>query len=693
MKKLFLAFVGIAFSTSVLAAPAAVIQTVIVQNVQEWSWDFRWSFPPGVQFARSQVAWGYDNSGTGAVTQFAANTPVQPVYNPSTGKNLGYQIFTTIQNFLRNSNTPATQTINLAAGDHVFQCESSDGLSVVSLSGGVTQDVVCPVATAGYVQQGFYFTLGGAEDVTFTIPSAVAKHAVITSGSTWTVPDDWVVGGSIDCIGAGGNGANATASTSSGGGGGSGTHGKITSNSGIVRNAVLNISIAAAGSGAATTLQNNVGSTVLSCPAGTSASGITGGTAGSAGSVIGDTGTRFGGANGGAGVNADSRGGGAGAGSGGPSGIGKTGSGGGAAFGGGGGGTDAQSATSGSSGIGGIGPAGDAGGTVGTSGAPPGNGTNGSGGGGASSFASGNNGGNGSIEAIWTDDNSGLTYGPASGAGGGGFAVAGTNNGGTTATRGLGCGGAGGGVKGVAAGSGQTGCPGALYVTYAPSSAVTYISVNARAFPGPKVITTNGTGTKSSDNGQANLQALTGLKLNKGGTIKACFWATVAPALTPPYEPQDGGTFVATDSTNDTLRTNRMAINYAYKDDPVFKDRAGTTIVAQGINNTTLTSGIDPQNNYLTVGPHCFVGRWDQTGFIASAMDGSPVSIALGNYKFVGQWLMREPMNILYFGYGASAGPPLNGNLVYVWITDRLVSGVQMEKMSDLSTFPGGSSP
>jgi hypothetical protein len=268
-----------------------------------------------------------------------------------------------------------------------------------------------------------------------TIPQ-ITKTIVLTSGSSWTVPDDWnSANNTVHCIGGGGSG-NGNDDGSGGGGGAYSGKSNLTFTPG----ASVSYNV---GLGATTTAADGGntwfdGTSLASCSVG--AQGGSGGpenanaVGGQAVNGVGDVkfsgGTSFG--------NSSSlamRGGGGAAGPNGDGGdallgtvfVFSSGGGGGAD-----GGGDGQPATGsaggdGTGGDGGTNRFGVGGGSHGTAGSDGlgFNGTNGGGGGGSS--AGGNDfGGDGSMEALWTDNsggtNNGLSVGPGGGAGGGGSA-------------------------------------------------------------------------------------------------------------------------------------------------------------------------------------------------------------------------------------------------------------------------------
>ena len=294
----------------------------------------------------------------------------------------------------------------------------------------------------------------------------VTKYKVILSGTTTTVPADWnSASNKVHTIGGGGGGGPGSlgGSTSAG----SGAAYAVKNNVTLTPGATIDIQVGVAGvegsvTPTATWVKDAVGGTkfVEAVPGanGNGSSTITGGLAAS---CTGDS--AFNGGNGGSG---GTRSGGGGGGAAGPNGAGAAGAaglGGTPAGGGGGGGANGgaagTAATNASGGAGGNNRSSTGGGAGGGTASNGGNGTNGGGGGGGGFDTGGNvgyDGGTGSVDAIWTDTDSGLSYGPAGGAAGGGG-----NNGGPVAGDGGNASyGAGGGAAGSAVSSGTQGTKG-----------------------------------------------------------------------------------------------------------------------------------------------------------------------------------------------------------------------------------------
>ena len=337
----------------------------------------------------------------------------------------------------------------------------------------------------------------------------------LTSGSSWTVPNDWnSASNTIQCIGAGGNGA-VDSSTHSGGGGGGGSYASV-SNVALAAGSVT-VQIAASGSGSNTLFDNSSGTTVLSCGAGGNASLLTGG---SAGAVV--TGSGYSGGAGGSGSSGGSlTAGGGGGGAAGPSGAGEAGAGvaSGVTGGGGGGGSDGGSSTAGSAGSGttggngGEGHLGTGAGSGGTSGLAGGAATAGTGGGGGGSGGSASGGGGGAIDEAFDSSH---------GAGGGGGGGADGNGG----TGGIYGGGGGGTITTKTVGAGGQGI---IVITYTPSNPAATCTLSAS----PALITSGGSSTLTWTSANAS-----SVSINNGvGTVTPTAGGTtsVSPSVTTTY--------------------------------------------------------------------------------------------------------------------------------------------------------------
>jgi hypothetical protein len=281
--------------------------------------------------------------------------------------------------------------------------------------------------------------------------------AVVTAGSSWSVPADW--NSADNSIHAIGSSANATDPGAVGGGGTGGGAWARTDNLTLTPSGSATIQI---GSNGTDTWLSNTGVTPTStsegvlAKGGTTNSGITAGNGGASGSCIGTAANS--GGNGGAGQNALNGYGGGGGGAGGPNGAGAVGAAAAAGTAGGGGG-GANGGTAGSSGTGGSSRLNVPGGT--TNGDPGGFGSGGAGKTGTSTAVTAA----GSQEPIWIDKATGNLAGPGAGGGGG--------RGGTTSTAAA-TGGQGGLYGGGAGGSGEdatahaAGRNGVLVIRYRP---------------------------------------------------------------------------------------------------------------------------------------------------------------------------------------------------------------------------------
>lgn len=338
--------------------------------------------------------------------------------------------------------------------------DNNDGLDGTAISGCSSQaegtDQTCTWDTTG-VTPGTYYVYGTVSDGVnaqvddyspdvVTINVAPQTYTVfLTSGSTWTVPNDWNDNdNTIEVIGGGGGGANGTAgSGGSGGAGGAGGGGggySSATNLDLTPGNSVDISVGSSGSvgnaGGDTFFNGTTcgGSTVCATGGG-AASGSTGGSGGTA-----SVGTGVSGGTGGGGGSASNGGGGGGggAGAGGPNAAGNNG-------------------TAGSGGSGNSGGAGGGGGQ--------GDGTSG-GSGGSGGTAPAGNGGNGGNGTEWD-----ATHGSGGGAGGGGGQDRNASSVGNAGTAGqYGGGGGGGGRGGSGSGAGSAGVQGLIVITYTEST-------------------------------------------------------------------------------------------------------------------------------------------------------------------------------------------------------------------------------
>lgn len=296
---------------------------------------------------------------------------------------------------------------------------------------------------------------------------------LITSGTSWTVPVDWVdANNAIHLIGGGGGGAGGRTNRAAGGGGGGGGYSRLL-NQTLTPSASITYAIGAAGGGGAAGADGTAGGTTSWNSGATTAGGGGGGQASTTPSSTGGTGgtgTTFNGGTGGAGAfgtgASTGYGAGGGGGAGGPNGAGGTGGNGFAstvvasvAGGGGGGNGGGSNGTNGASAAGGDGGNNSSG--VGGATANGGAGTLGGGGGGNTGTSDGGAGGSG-IDIS-------NTVGGAGGKGGAGAATT------VTANAGLyGGGGTGGGVTTAgtarAGGAGSQGMIFIIYGTVTPTS-------------------------------------------------------------------------------------------------------------------------------------------------------------------------------------------------------------------------------
>ena len=297
---------------------------------------------------------------------------------------------------------------------------------------------------------------------------ADAKAVFITSGTTWTVPDDWTNSNIIEVIGGGGSGRNA-ASTAQGGGGGGGAYAGISNITTLTRGGSVTVQIGQGGAAPADNTNGNAGTdtffnrtvgsadtcadTVSVCAKGGSGGTTSGGAGGLASGSVGTT--KYGG---GAGGTIGSSGSGGGGGAAGPDGVGAIGGAGAPAYFTGGGGGGNGGGTAGAAGASSL-PSGGGGNNSRGFGGGAGRvnflsngiaGTKGGGGGG------GGDTGNGATGGVGIEWDSQTPYG--SGGGGGGAGDGG--NGGAGALYG----GGGGGAEGTSG----AGANGIIVVNYAP---------------------------------------------------------------------------------------------------------------------------------------------------------------------------------------------------------------------------------
>ncbi len=265
----------------------------------------------------------------------------------------------------------------------------------------------------------------------------------ITSGTSWTVPNDWNDNdNSIEVVGGGGGGANGTASSTSGGlgggGGGGGGYSKIT-NLDLTPNSSVSLAVGSGGSvGSAGGSTYFNGSSCASSSVCATGGGGGSGTNGGSGGVA-SVGSGYSGGNGGSGGAASTNAGGGGGGGGGAGGLYASGN----------AGNNGSAASGNTGGAGGSGGRGDGSyGGIGGSGGP--------------ASSSGGAGGNGSE---WDS-----THGSGGGGGGGGGGSRNNNGGGGGTSGQYGAGGAGGGGsgKGYSAGSGSSGKQGIIVIQYTP---------------------------------------------------------------------------------------------------------------------------------------------------------------------------------------------------------------------------------
>jgi hypothetical protein len=302
----------------------------------------------------------------------------------------------------------------------------------------------------------------------------------ITSGTTYTIPSDFVSIVSVEAIGGGGS-----ATVSGYGGGGGGAYAKTTSITGLTASGTAYCSIGAAAgdtwfNGTSNAAPTTTNQGVLA-KGGASATGNSGASGGASGSCVGNT--SFSGGNGGAGQSSSANGvGGGGGGAGGPNGAGGNG---GAAFalgGGGSGGGAGDTTGAGSAGAagtltagaqGGAAGNGTAGGTGATSAVSATAGSNGSGGGSGCPTAGRRTGATGGTGTYWTQTSNSATAGGGGGTGGMGLG----NSGSTINTSLYGAGAS--GQNTFTSGLGGTGAQGIVVFTYNTTTAPHFVAASA----------------------------------------------------------------------------------------------------------------------------------------------------------------------------------------------------------------------
>jgi hypothetical protein len=386
-----------------------------------------------------------------------------------------YPAYSTAANTVPNLGAPSTVTLSGSERPEGIVFDSAaTRVSVADAAAGTAEEYGFPGGGAGTKLT----NLGQPDGIAQTpaeIPTA-PQLIFLTSGTTFTVPNDWnPYNNSIEAIGGGGAGGYAA-----GGGGGGGAYEKLF-NAQLVAGTTVTIAIGA-GAVANDLVGGAAGGDTYLCGGTLSCTGITdsgvligaqGGGGGSAGGMLGGTGgntgfgngtTGFAGGAGGVGdpnLGTNPGGGGGAGGPNGPGGAGGAGTDPGTVYGGaGGGGADGglagQPATMAAGGMGGTNLAGTGAGAGGSASAAPGNGTNGGGGGGGGELENPAPGGAGGSGTEFD-----ATHGSGGGGGGGYFFVGGAGGG-------YGGGGGGGGGGSNANSFGGNGSQGLIVIRYTP---------------------------------------------------------------------------------------------------------------------------------------------------------------------------------------------------------------------------------
>jgi hypothetical protein len=159
------------------------------EDAPVWSIDFTRQSPAsaGLSFSRASAAGYYDASGNWVT---ALNNTLRVAHNPATGLPRGFLCEESRTNYLLNSNSPASQTIALAAGTYTLWLE---GTGSCACTAGTAVGSGFGTATAG-VPDTFTLTTGGS--VTFTVSGSVSRFQcengsfatsfITTSGSATT---------------------------------------------------------------------------------------------------------------------------------------------------------------------------------------------------------------------------------------------------------------------------------------------------------------------------------------------------------------------------------------------------------------------------------------------------------------------------------------------------------------------------
>ena len=146
--------------------------------VPTWSIDFTQQSPAdaGLVFTRASNAGCYDKNGNWVI---ALTNTLRINHNPATGIPYGFLSETQRTNYLRNSATPATQTISLSAGTYTLQVEGAGSCTV---SAGTATGTDMGIVSPGTPRT---FTLTTAGTVIFTVNGSLTRFQC-ENGSTPT---------------------------------------------------------------------------------------------------------------------------------------------------------------------------------------------------------------------------------------------------------------------------------------------------------------------------------------------------------------------------------------------------------------------------------------------------------------------------------------------------------------------------
>ena len=145
------------------AVSITVNNSVSTGPAQVFSDDFTTYFSPAFSFSRPSAAWDYNASG--AVTQFASNTPMIGSYPNATTTNEGLGIWSSRINQCLNSENPATQTSTTTKGTWIVSVVGTGSLAVNGAGVNGTSTSKAP----------FVFNIPATTAITFT-PTGALSH-------------------------------------------------------------------------------------------------------------------------------------------------------------------------------------------------------------------------------------------------------------------------------------------------------------------------------------------------------------------------------------------------------------------------------------------------------------------------------------------------------------------------------------